>query len=73
MLALVFELANEHQDQVIRQQAGLYVKVQLSAEEESIRAQKLQAWEVLDEKIKAQIKDGTLQVISHCFNRFPMC
>lgn len=62
MHSLVVELANEQQSEVIRQQAGLYIKVQLSAEEESIRAHKLQQWAHLDESIKAQIKAGSLQV-----------
>lgn len=62
LLSLVVQLANEQQTEVIRQQAGLYVKLQLSAEEEVIRTQKLQQWEMLDEAIKAEIKVGTLQV-----------
>lgn len=62
MLSLVVELANEQQSEVIRQQAGLYIKVQLSAEEESIRSHKLQLWLQLDDATKAQIKAGTLQV-----------
>lgn len=62
LLSLVVELANEQQTEVIRQQAGLYIKVQLSAEEESIRAQKLHQWQVLDDNIKNQIKAGTTQV-----------
>lgn len=56
------ELANEQQSEVIRQQAGLYVKVQLSAEDEAIREHKLAQWNHLDESTKAQIKVGTLQV-----------
>lgn len=62
MLRLVVELANEQQSEVIRQQAGLYIKVQLSAEEEAIRAHKLQQWAMLDEATKAQIKAGSIQV-----------
>ena len=56
------ELANEQQSEVIRQQAGLYIKVQLSAEEEAIRAQKLLQWAALDDAVKAQIKAGSVQV-----------
>lgn len=59
------QLANENQSEVIRQQAGLYIKVQLSAEEETIRAHKLQQWDMLDDTIKTQIKAGTLQVRAH--------
>lgn len=66
LLSLVVELANEQQSEVIRQQAGLYIKVQLSAEEETIRAHKLQQWEVLDDAVKTQIKAGTLQVRVCC-------
>lgn len=62
MHSLVVELANEQQSEVIRQQAGLYIKVQLSAEDETIRAHKLQQWAMLDEAMKAQIKAGSLQV-----------
>lgn len=60
------ELANEQQSEVIRQQAGLYIKLQLSAEEETIRAHKLQQWDLLDDTIKTQIKAGTLQVVFFC-------
>ncbi|CAM9411941.1 unnamed protein product [Ectocarpus sp. 6 AP-2014] len=63
MLRLVVELANEQQSEVIRQQAGLYIKVQLSAEEEAIRAHKLQQWAMLDEATKAQIKAGSMQTL----------
>ena len=63
MHSLVVELANEQQSEVIRQQAGLYIKVQLSAEDEAIRAHKLQQWAMLDEAMKAQIKAGSLQVL----------
>ena len=72
MHSLVVELANEQQSEVIRQQAGLYIKVQLSAEDEAIRAQKLQQWATLGEAIKAQIKAGTLQVnTTLSINAFP--
>lgn len=62
MHSLVVELANEQQSEVIRQQAGLYIKVQLSAEDETIRAHKLGQWAMLDEAMKAQIKAGSMQV-----------
>ena len=62
MLSLVIELANEQQSEVIRQQAGLYVKVQLSAEDDAIREHKLHQWNHLDEAMKAQIKAGSMQV-----------
>lgn len=62
LLSLVVELANEQQSEVIRQQAGLYIKVQLSAEEESIRAHKMQQWSAIDDPTKNQIKAGSLQV-----------
>ncbi|CAM9917727.1 unnamed protein product, partial [Laminaria digitata] len=63
LLSLVVELANEQQSEVIRQQAGLYIKVQLSAEEESIRQQKLLQWAALDDTVKAQIKAGSVQTL----------
>eukprot|EP00904_Undaria_pinnatifida_P013666 jgi/Undpi1/942/HiC_scaffold_10.g04406.m1 len=63
LLSLVVELANEQQSEVIRQQAGLYIKVQLSAEEEAIRAQKLLQWAALDDAVKAQIKAGSVQTL----------
>ena len=64
------ELANEQQSEVIRQQAGLYIKVQLSAEEESIRQQKLLQWAALDDAVKAQIKAGSMQVSLVCILGF---
>ncbi|CAM9580768.1 unnamed protein product [Ascophyllum nodosum] len=63
MLSLVIELANEQQSEVIRQQAGLYVKVQLSAEDDAIREHKLHQWNHLDEAMKAQIKAGSMQTL----------
>lgn len=63
MHSLVVELANEQQSEVIRQQAGLYIKVQLSAEDEAIRAHKMKQWTLLDEGMKAQIKAGSMQVV----------
>lgn len=62
LLSLVVELANEQQSEVIRQQAGLYIKVQLSAEEETIRQQKLLQWAALEDAVKTEIKAGSVQV-----------
>mmetsp|Transcript_6215 Transcript_6215/g.9298 ORF Transcript_6215/g.9298 Transcript_6215/m.9298 type:complete len:858 (-) Transcript_6215:252-2825(-) len=64
MLALVKELANDQQIEVLRQQAGMYVKLLLSAEDEMIKLQKIQQWENINGAVKQQLKAGILQTLN---------
>lgn len=61
--ALINELANETQQEIIRQQAGMYVKLQLSAGDDAIKAVKLQQWEAIRPEVKTGIKAGVLQTL----------
>ncbi|CAM9602768.1 unnamed protein product, partial [Choristocarpus tenellus] len=63
MYSLVQELVNESQSEVIRQQAGLYIKLQLSATEETLHTMKMNQWAVVDATVKSQIKAGVLQAL----------
>ncbi|KAG5183553.1 armadillo-type protein [Tribonema minus] len=63
MLALVGELTNEQQQEILRQQAGMYVKLLLSAGDDAIRERKLNDWERINLQVKSQIKAGVLQTL----------
>ncbi|CAM9454243.1 unnamed protein product [Chrysoparadoxa australica] len=63
LLALVNELGNDSQQELIRQQAGLYVKVMLSAADDGIRLQKIEQWKAVDPVTNAQIKAATLNAL----------
>ncbi len=69
MHALVSELMSEQQQEVIRQQAGMYVKLLLSAEDEAIKERKLRQWSELNSQLKAQIKGAVLQTLHSATSR----
>ena len=63
MLALCAELATEGKPNETRQLAGLYIKNLISAQDASIREQKINKWLQCPEDIKAQIRTGFLQAL----------
>ncbi|CAN0013832.1 unnamed protein product, partial [Phaeothamnion confervicola] len=63
MMALVAELGKEQQAETIRQQAGMYVKMLLTAQDESIKQAKMHQWSMVEPPTKAQIKATLLQVL----------
>ncbi len=69
MHALVSELVSEQQQEVIRQQAGMYVKLMLSAVDEAIKECKLRQWSELNSQLKAQIKGAVLQTLHSATSR----
>jgi importin subunit beta-1 len=64
MAALVAELGKEEQTVIIRQQAGLYFKNMLHAEDDGIREAKEARWrDSIDDGTKVAVRSGLLQCL----------
>ncbi|TYZ63272.1 hypothetical protein PybrP1_010873 [[Pythium] brassicae (nom. inval.)] len=64
MVTLVQALAAEDFAVVGRQAAGLYLKNVLDAKDDALQQQKVAAWMAMDPALRAQIKDGSLGVLT---------
>lgn len=64
MVTLVQALAAEDFAVVGRQAAGLYLKNVLDAKDDALQKQKVAAWMAMDPALRAQIKDGSLGVLT---------